>query len=47
LKKNPLRDLRRVTEHPKAQQEVLEAEDSQEGIQIFSIYRRRKKDKIP
>jgi hypothetical protein len=37
LKKNPLRDLRGVTEYPEAlNKRFLEAEDSQEGIHISS-----------
>jgi hypothetical protein len=38
LKKNPLRDLHRVVEHPvDSARRLLEQRDSQEGIQAFSI----------
>jgi hypothetical protein len=48
LRKNPLRDIHRVVEHPRGiNKRLLEQKDSQEGIQTFSIYGRRKKEKIP
>jgi hypothetical protein len=38
LKKNSLRDLHRVAEHPTTlSKKLLEQKDSQEGIQTFSI----------
>jgi hypothetical protein len=48
-RKNPLRDLHRVTEHPEGSaRSCLRQKDSQEGIQyILHLWERRKKDKIP
>jgi hypothetical protein len=47
LKKNPLRDLHRVVEHPATlSKKLLEQKDSQEGIHISPSTGERKKDKI-
>jgi hypothetical protein len=48
LKKNPLRDLHRVVEHPVAlSKKLLKHKDIQEGIHISPSTGERKKDKIP
>jgi hypothetical protein len=47
-RKNPLRDLHRVAEHPAVlNKKLLEQKDSQEGIHISPSAGERKKDKIP
>ena len=47
-KKNPLRDLHRVAEHPATlSKKLVEQKDSRDGIHICPPTGERKKDKIP
>jgi hypothetical protein len=48
LRKNPLRDLHRVAEHPeRLSKRLLEQKDSQEGIQHSPSVGEKEERKIP